>query len=166
MCLPCQLTLKHTFESTDSLLAYLYIHNICTYTYIYISIPTIRHTHAFSKYIVGTFLVWLFLFFYLDRCWVWHSNELFLPTIVRFLVLTAPQSPLHEENLDQLVNWQSSWQGTWQAWVRAGTGPAYRRHSWMPACPPSCLRQEMAEGKAQSSLEQVGMSVITLQFRN
>lgn len=76
------------------------------------------------------------------------ASQLFLPTIVRFLVLTAPQSPLQEENLDQLVNWQSSWQGIWQGWVRAGTGPAYQRHSWMPACPPSCFRQVIAKGKA------------------
>lgn len=108
------------------------------------------------------YLVLIFYYVFLPWQVLALASQLFLPTIARFLVLTAPQSPLHEENLDQLVSWQSSWQGIWQAWVRAGTGPAYRRHSWMPACPPSCFRQVMAKGKAKGYLSWIWMSVITL----
>lgn len=45
----CRLTLKHTSKSTGDVLG--------------ISVPTIRHICAFSKYIVGTPLVWLLCVF-------------------------------------------------------------------------------------------------------
>lgn len=51
----------------------------------------------------------------------------YLPTIVLRRVCTVPQSPVQEENLDQLVNWQSSWQGNWQCWVKKGIVPAHFR---------------------------------------
>lgn len=70
-----------------------------------------------------------------------------IPRRARFLVLTAPQSPLHEENLDQLVNWQSSWHGIWQGWVKVGRGPACLRHSVISACTPSCRRHVIAASK-------------------
>lgn len=75
-----------------------------------------------------------------------------LPTRVRFLVLTPPQSPLQGENFDQFVNWQSSWQGIWHICVKGGNGPEYLRHSLMSACPPSCLRQVIAGSKKRWSL--------------
>lgn len=77
---------------------------------------------------------------------------LLLPTRVRFLVLTPPQSPLQGENFDQFVNWQSSWQGIWHICVKGGNGPEYLRHSLMSACPPSCLRQVIAGSKKRWSL--------------
>lgn len=75
-----------------------------------------------------------------------------LPIRERFLVLTAPQSPLQEENFDQFVNWQSSWQGIWQTWVKGGKESAYLRHSLMSACPPSCLRQVIAGSRKTKKL--------------
>lgn len=123
------LLLKYTPQYTE-------IHSITT--------ETIR----VFKNNIRMLLVLILVFFFLPYWELPLVSQLFLPTIARFLVLTAPQSPLHEENLDQLVNWQSSWHGIWQACVRAGTGPACWRHSWMLACPPSCFRQVMAKRKA------------------
>lgn len=71
-------------------------------------------------------------------------HSLFPPINALFLVRTPTQSAVQDENLDQLVSWQSSWQGSWQRWVMAGMALANFRHSLMSACVPSSWRQDTA----------------------
>lgn len=72
-------------------------------------------------------------------CFFFHA-----PISALFLVRTPTQSAVQDENLDQLVSWQSSWQGSWHRWLMAGTALANFRHSLMSACVPSSWRHDTA----------------------
>lgn len=72
------------------------------------------------------------------------SRSPFPPISALFLVRTPTQSAVQDENLDQLVSWQSSWQGSWHRWVMAGMALANFRHSLMSACVPSSWRHDTA----------------------
>lgn len=68
------------------------------------------------------------------------------PINVLFLMRTPTQSTVQEENLDQLVSWQSSWQGSWHDWVMLGMASVNSRQSLTSACVPFSWRQDRAEG--------------------
>lgn len=90
-----------------------------------------------------------------------QCHSLFSPINALFLVRTPTQSAVQDENLDQLVSWQSSWQGSWQCWVMAGMALANFRHSLMSACVPSSWRHDTARRiqrrrVTKASLECVG----------
>lgn len=72
----CQLTLKHTSKSTGDVLG--------------ISVPTIRPVCAFSKYIVGALLVWLFCVF---LPWQVLTKVLQLIILTNNSALSGPDCP-------------------------------------------------------------------------
>lgn len=83
-----------------------------------------------------------------------NQTVLFPPINALFLMRTPTQSTVQEENLDQLVSWQSSWQGSWHGCVMLGTALVNSRHSATSACVPLSWRQDTAgrsKGQKQRS---------------
>lgn len=72
------------------------------------------------------------------------ANKPIPPINALFLMRTPTQSTVQEENLDQLVSWQSSWQGSWHGCVMLGTALVNSRHSATSACVPLSWRQDRA----------------------